>query len=138
MSLRVYNMVGNKRRILCKYCRREPPCFFCVFLPKSELLYRNMRGNKREWSHSWKVTREIVFYRDRGICQLCGCIVDKHWNVHHIYMRAKGGRNHPSNLILLCSHCHDRVHLERGASDIIMARVNTRYWYRLGRRMSRK
>ena len=57
----------------------------------------------------WNV-REYVLFRDGHMCQYChGKSHDNVLNVHHIESRKTGG-NAPSNLITLCSTCHDRYH----------------------------
>jgi len=61
--------------------------------------------------------QKLVFQRADNSCQLCG------WNrlrwskkdprileLHHLREHVKGGKNDASNLIVLCSKCHDQVH----------------------------
>jgi hypothetical protein len=61
-----------------------------------------------------------VYERDHSTCRLCGWNRDK-WTredprileLHHISEHAKGGRNIPENLVVLCTRCHDDIHAER-------------------------
>lgn len=46
--------------------------------------------------------------RDEGICQLCGCVVDKFAQVDHIIPKSDGGTDAMGNLRLLCHPCHSR------------------------------
>jgi 5-methylcytosine-specific restriction endonuclease McrA len=67
-------------------------------------------------SLEWKAAIKIVWARDNAVCQRCG----KHHNttsnrgtfdVHHIVSFAVVElRCEPSNLVLLCEHCHLWVH----------------------------
>jgi 5-methylcytosine-specific restriction endonuclease McrA len=44
----------------------------------------------------------------RGPCQQCG---QEHWlHKHHIIPRSQGGSNDPTNLVRLCSNCHEDIH----------------------------
>ena len=50
-----------------------------------------------------------VLQRDESTCQNCDEQKDEsELEVHHIQMRSKDGTDHPTNLITLCLHCHDR------------------------------
>lgn len=61
-----------------------------------------------------------VYERDDQKCQLCGWDRSR-WRrrdprileMHHVHEHARGGKNAPENLIVLCSKCHDDVHAER-------------------------
>ena len=59
-------------------------------------------------SASWRRTRLAVIARDEGICQICGCVVDKFAQVDHIVPKAEGDSDAMSNLRLLCHPCHSR------------------------------
>lgn len=56
----------------------------------------------------WDILRREALRRDRYTCQ--GCAQKKPLSVHHILPVAKGGNNHLSNLISICSDCHARIH----------------------------
>jgi hypothetical protein len=51
----------------------------------------------------WARIRQQILERDHRTCQAC-------WKpggqVHHIVERARGGSDHPSNLMVLCGRCH--------------------------------
>lgn len=61
-----------------------------------------------------------VYERDNNTCRLCGWHRKK-WTrrdprileLHHLKEHAKGGKNIPGNLAVLCSRCHDEVHAGR-------------------------
>ena len=54
--------------------------------------------------------REYILFRDEYKCQHCkGKSGDKVLNVHHLESRKTGG-NSPSNLITLCTTCHNAYH----------------------------
>lgn len=61
-----------------------------------------------------------VYSRDGNRCRVCGWDHDR-WTkedprileLHHIEHHASGGKNAPSNLIVICSKCHDDVHAGR-------------------------
>lgn len=52
-------------------------------------------------------TRRRVRARDGNVCRWCG---KRGEQVHHIKYRSQGGPDHMSNLILLCTEHHQRVH----------------------------
>jgi hypothetical protein len=64
--------------------------------------------------------QKIVYERDSHGCRLCGWDREK-WTkenprileLHHIENHVDGGQNVASNLIVLCSRCHDEVHAGR-------------------------
>ena len=59
-------------------------------------------------------TRKRVLARDGYRCRRPGCNGTNFLEVHHIKPRAASGSNHESNLITLCSACHQLLH-ERGS-----------------------
>lgn len=80
--------------------------FFCrpdgIAIPKAPPLKRSERNK--------------IFYRDGGICEICGqnvgiCRLPR-WNsppvgaADHIIPRSRGGQNEESNLRLLCGRCN--------------------------------
>jgi hypothetical protein len=53
--------------------------------------------------------RRQTLLRDSYTCQNCEeRKSSEDLEVHHIHMQSKGGTDHPTNLITLCLHCHDR------------------------------
>ncbi len=50
--------------------------------------------------------RRAVLARDGHRCTTPGCGAKHFLEVHHIVPRSRGGTNHESNLITLCSSCH--------------------------------
>jgi hypothetical protein len=53
--------------------------------------------------------RRRILMRDDYTCQNCEeQKSEEDLEVHHIQIRANGGTDHPTNLVTLCKHCHDR------------------------------
>jgi HNH endonuclease/RuvA, C-terminal domain len=52
----------------------------------------------------------FVRRRDGGRCRVDGCRSARAIEIHHIVHRANGGSHNASNLILLCSACHQAYH----------------------------
>lgn len=46
----------------------------------------------------------------RKACEVCGSLVVKDLEVHHITPRCEGGSNSLRNLVVLCEACHDKHH----------------------------
>ena len=74
-------------------------------------VYRKAKIMTREERDEWRKTRAAVLDRDIFTCQRCS---KKSGNgraltVHHITPRVDGGSNDLSNLITLCTRCHDAV-----------------------------
>ena len=81
---------------------------------------------KRQPIEQWKITRQRIYTRDKGLCQspdnqppkvhgLCQKTVSlKTAHIDHIRPLSSGGSNHASNLRTLCPVCHalrlDRKH----------------------------
>lgn len=55
--------------------------------------------------------RRIVRGRDGNVCRWCG---KRGEQVHHIHYRSEGGADEPSNLVLLCTEHHEKVHSNKG------------------------
>ena len=72
-----------------------------------ERIPQNMRAS------AWRMIRKGVIARDGGKCRFCGKDLTKvpSWltEVHHLQPRNRGGDDHPSNLLTLCTMCHKRA-----------------------------
>jgi hypothetical protein len=55
-------------------------------------------------------TRRKVFHRDNGACAVPGCRSTRHLTIHHIRAREHGGDHSMTNLVSICSGCHQRLH----------------------------
>lgn len=55
----------------------------------------------------WEHVSKIVKSRDKNTCKSCGLKVGL--TIHHIIPRDDGGTELLSNLITLCSDCHNRI-----------------------------
>ncbi|MCB1162207.1 HNH endonuclease, partial [bacterium] len=69
--------------------------------------------------------RRKILARDGHRCQGLGCTSTRFLEVHHQKSRANGGTNAPSNLITLCSACH-QLHHERGLARAVVAGASAR------------
>ena len=79
--------------------------------------------------HDRNITAEIqkkVYERDNNSCRTCNWNRDlwtpidpRFLDIHHILHHVKGGSNERSNLMVLCSRCHDKVHAGRLSVDNI-------------------
>ena len=58
-------------------------------------------------------TARAVRLRDHGRCRVPGCRSARNLEIHHIIHREHGGTHDPSNLILVCSSCHQAHHDRR-------------------------
>jgi hypothetical protein len=54
--------------------------------------------------------RRKVFHRDNGACAVPGCRSKRHLTIHHIRAREHGGDHSMTNLVSICSGCHQRLH----------------------------
>ena len=58
--------------------------------------------------------REIIYYRDKKICQVCALNGNGHevtWcdhEIHHVTEHAQGGQTTLENGALMCKHCHPK------------------------------
>lgn len=71
-------------------------------------------GQRPDSMHQdWDAIRELVLERDDYRCQRCEKAFGKRrrrqLTVHHVIPRDDGGSDSLSNLIALCTHCHDYV-----------------------------
>ena len=60
-----------------------------------------------------KELRYKILERDEFLCRFCsrgGRYSDFILEVHHIQWRRHGGQDNPSNLMTICSRCHDILH----------------------------
>jgi 5-methylcytosine-specific restriction protein A len=69
-------------------------------------------GGQRTGSPRRNAPRKAMAYvlkRAHGRCESCKRRT-KRLAVHHVVPYAEGGSNEPSNLMALCSMCHDKAH----------------------------
>lgn len=88
-----------------------------MFRPRNGVVKSSYRAGgvvrlKRTYPDDWSVLRVKVLERDNYRCRKCGANLRGvfYREVHHILALSKGGSNHMSNLISLCSKCHDKQH----------------------------
>lgn len=56
-----------------------------------------------------KAVRLSVLTRASLLCEACGKVRGEH--LHHRRLRSQGGKHTPENLLLVCSGCHDGIHM---------------------------
>lgn len=61
-----------------------------------------------DYKKTWPETAREVKRRDGYKCKVCSGTEDL--EVHHIVPVSRGGTNHKTNLITLCSTCHHKRH----------------------------
>jgi hypothetical protein len=61
----------------------------------------------REGLPSWKTLKGLILRRDKGICAVCGkkCNIGGA-EIGHLQDRACGGKEAPSNLVVMCGLCN--------------------------------
>ena len=57
----------------------------------------------------WREMRELVFERDRYVCQYCGRQI-AHPHCDHVYPLSRGGRSTLDNLVTACPACNCSKH----------------------------
>lgn len=67
-------------------------------------LVRNQRLDGAEWSN----LRQEILARDGKQCANCGA--DENLEVHHVVPLSRGGTNKRTNLLTVCSRCHNHTH----------------------------
>ena len=75
-----------------------------------------------------KLTRELVAYRDNGLCQMCG---KQATSQHHIVFKSHCGANIAPNLICLCNSCHRLVHSDEKKYRPILLDLQSRHYGQL-------
>jgi hypothetical protein len=68
----------------------------------------------QSYPENWDSLRRQVYNRDDYQCQNCGSKGGPRGNTelhaHHVVPRSSGGNDAMSNLVTLCSNCHERIH----------------------------
>jgi HNH endonuclease len=84
--------------------------------------------SRRAEPHDRRVTNDIqkiVYERDKNACRLCQWSRED-WSstdprileLHHMKHHQDGGPNEESNLVVLCSRCHDEIHAGRHRPEL--------------------
>jgi 5-methylcytosine-specific restriction endonuclease McrA len=77
-----------------------------------KLSARKAAANRVKRAAYARVCREVDA-RDGDVCRVCRCLVLRGRHHHHIVFRSRGGKDTPSNLLVLCDWCHTAIHAER-------------------------
>jgi hypothetical protein len=73
----------------------------------------NLRGRRSKNTIPPRIRREVLA-RDRHRCRRKGCNHSRFLEIHHIVPRSRGGTHDPTNLVTLCSNCHQLWHENGG------------------------
>lgn len=98
------------------------------------------RAPKRSARNSFsKTTRQKIYERDDGKCQMCGGVGTE---IHHVVFRSQGGRGVFTNGLTLCQPCHRKVHDDADLAnywvDVFADRYGSNFYkdkYDLGREL---
>ena len=91
-------------------------------VPKPSHKRRVPKQSKRN-EFSSKVRKEIL-NRDNGQCQMC---LGKGEEIHHVFLKSRGGRGVFTNGLSLCHKCHRNVHNDNGLIDYWIDVFTDRY-----------
>lgn len=83
------------------------------------------KGNQKGFYN----VKAYILHRDNYQCQKCKAKKGK-LHVHHIVFRSNGGTDAPSNLIVLCKFCHNKLH--KGEFEIKGVRSKTKHATEIG------
>lgn len=93
-----------------------------MMIPKPNFKRRSPKRSKRgEFS---KKTAEAIYKRDAGLCQICARQGNE---IHHCKFKSQGGRGVYENGLLLCTHCHVKVHQSYELAEELRWRMKSRY-----------
>lgn len=76
-------------------------------VPKPRPKALDKRERAKATRTHWRDVTRLVRARDGGKCRCCG---RAGYDVHHVVMRSRGGKDEPANLVLLCKVCHLDAH----------------------------
>jgi hypothetical protein len=64
-----------------------------------------------------KALLELLCARANGNCEFCGFGLGEEGDPHHRQLRARGGKDRASNLILIHHACHMQIHAKPSESE---------------------
>jgi RNA-directed DNA polymerase len=82
------------------------------FDPKHETYFEDRLGRKMKGSVSGEIRWLRLWWSQDKECPMCKekLTEETGWNIHHIVPRAEGGKDNPSNLVMLHPNCHRQLH----------------------------
>lgn len=112
----ICEVCGRKKNIPKSQFDRDVDHHFCSYKCRG-IWYR--RENNPRWKggyyrkeivdSNWYIVRNQVLERDNHICRVCGIKSNKPLHIHHIIPFRISKSNDISNLITLCSNCHQGI-----------------------------
>ena len=65
--------------------------------------------------------RSYVFFRDNGVCQICGKSASE---PHHVIYRSHGGKHCANNIASICNKCHYKIHNKQDKyKELLLTRI---------------
>jgi RNA-directed DNA polymerase len=85
------------------------------FDPEQEAYFEDRLGWKMKGSLTGKVKLLRLWWNQDKRCPVCeGRITkDSGWQVHHILPKSEGGKDNPSNLVMVHPNCHRQIHSQK-------------------------
>jgi RNA-directed DNA polymerase len=82
------------------------------FDPKQETYFEDRLGRKMKDSLTGKVKLLRLWWNQDKRCPVCEERITKEsgWHVHHILPKSEGGKDNPSNLVMVHPNCHRQIH----------------------------
>lgn len=83
--------------------------------PKQETYFEDRLGWKMKDSLTGKVKLLRLWWNQDKRCPICEERITKEsgWNVHHILPKSEGGKDNPSNLVMVHPNCHKQIHSQK-------------------------
>jgi RNA-directed DNA polymerase len=85
------------------------------FDPKQETYFEDRLGLKMKDSLTGKVKLLRLWWSQDKRCPICEERItkDSGWHVHHILPKSEGGKDSPSNLVMVHPNCHRQIHSQK-------------------------
>jgi RNA-directed DNA polymerase len=83
--------------------------------PKQETYFEDLLGRKMKDSLPGKVKLLRLWWSQDKRCPICEERItkDSGWHVHYILPKSEGGRDNPSNLVMVHLNCHRQIHSQK-------------------------
>lgn len=95
-----------------------------MFNPIPKPVHRRRVPKRGERGKFDAKTRQKIWERDNGLCQMC---FSPGTEIHHVKFRSQGGRGVFTNGLTLCQSCHRKVHDDRELAEYWISVFVDRY-----------